>query len=60
MRQFARARIAACLQDVDQAVDLLREAFAQGGNIRMDVHRDSDFMPLAGAPAFQELMRPKG
>ena len=43
-----------------QAVDLMREVFAQGWTFTVDIHSDMDLEPLADDPAFRELMRPKG
>ena len=55
-----RARIAAVLGDRDQAVALVREAFAQGLAVDLYLHALIDFAPLRGYPPFDELMRPRG
>jgi tetratricopeptide (TPR) repeat protein/predicted Ser/Thr protein kinase len=55
-----RAAIAAQLGEKDQAVDLLRESFAEGQNYGVWVHRDVTLEPLRGYPAYEELVRPKG
>lgn len=54
-----RARIAAQLHEEAAAVDLLRDAFAQGASFTIETHRDVDLEPLANNAAFRELMRPK-
>ena len=56
---FWRGRIAAVLSD-DTAVDLLRDAFAQGVEFSVAIHRTMDFEALANNASFRELMRPKG
>ncbi len=55
-----RAAIAAQLGDKDEAVDLLREAFAQGQPYGIWLHRDATLEPLRGYPPFEDLVRPKG
>jgi tetratricopeptide (TPR) repeat protein len=57
---LSRARIAAALGDQEQAVTLLREAFAQGNRFGMWVHQDIVLQSLRDYPPFQELVRPKG
>ena len=52
-----RARIAAWLGEKDQAVDLLRTAFAQGVWHDIGPHRDMDLAPLRGYPPFEDLIR---
>ncbi len=58
---FWRACIAAQLGEKDRAVDLLRQAFAQGrvrdwfGN----THRELFLEPLRGYPPFEQLMKPR-
>jgi tetratricopeptide (TPR) repeat protein len=54
-----QARIAAQLHEEAAAVDLLRDAFAQGAPFRIEIHRDIDLEPLRENAAFRELMRPK-
>jgi hypothetical protein len=57
---YYRARIEALLGNRDRAVQLLREAYAQGLAHSMRIHRDPDFEGLVGYPPFEELIRPKG
>jgi len=57
---FWRGKIATLLHDEEIAVDLLREAFAQGKPFTIDVHRDMDLEPLQNNAGFRGLMRPKG
>jgi DNA-binding SARP family transcriptional activator/TolB-like protein len=54
-----RARIAAVLGQHDQAVDLLRDAFAQGVPHHVAHHTDPDLQPLRDFLPFRELMRPR-
>jgi tetratricopeptide (TPR) repeat protein len=56
---FWRARIWALLGDEASAVDLLRDAFAQGAAFTVEVHRDMDLESLKENVAFRELVRPK-
>ncbi len=55
-----RAQIQAMLGDRDQAVSLLRQAFAEGLGYGIWVHREPSFQSLRGYPPFDELVRPKG
>jgi tetratricopeptide (TPR) repeat protein len=57
---YWRACIASLLGEREQAVALLREAFAQGREYSVYLHRDMDLEPLRDYPPFQELLRPKG
>jgi len=57
---FERARIAAQLGTSRRALDLLREAFAQGYAFNIGIHRDPALEGLRGDPEFQELLRPRG
>jgi predicted Zn-dependent protease len=54
---YERARIAALLGEKDEAVDLLREALAQGLAAYESIHRDPDLESLRDYPPFQELVR---
>jgi tetratricopeptide (TPR) repeat protein len=56
---FFRARIASILGERDQAISLLREAFAQGLRFNISIHRDLDFEPLWDYAPFKELIKPK-
>ena len=62
---FGRARIAAVLGEREQAVRLLRTAFAQGHPYRYATvsherpHAHPDFATLRDYPPFQQLMEPK-
>ncbi len=60
MNTLWRARIAALLGDNDDAVELLRRAFAEGLGHDIILHRDMDLEVLRGYEPFDELMRPKG
>jgi len=53
------ACISSLLGERQQAVVLLKEAFAQGFNSPIILHRDMDLEPLRDYPPFQELVRPK-
>ncbi len=55
-----RARIAASIGERDEAVELLRRAFAQGLAFGLWVHVDPDLEPLRGYPPYEEVVRPKG
>jgi hypothetical protein len=57
---FWRARIAALLGEKERTVALLKEAFSQGRNYGVYLHRDIDLMPLWDYAPFKELLRPKG
>jgi DNA-binding SARP family transcriptional activator/tetratricopeptide (TPR) repeat protein/TolB-like protein len=54
-----RARIAAVLGEDDLALELLREAFAQGRQHGTSHHTDVDLDPLRHHPRFVALMRPR-
>jgi tetratricopeptide (TPR) repeat protein len=56
---YWRGCIAALLGDRDLAVQLLRDAFAQGFRYDVSLHRDVNLEPLRDYPPFQELLRPK-
>jgi len=59
---WLRARIAAALGDRDEAVELLRDAFARGAgwSQRLDLHRDPAFAKLRGYAPFERLRTPQG
>ncbi len=57
---YWRACIAALQGDQEQAVQLLRDALAQGLPFDWRFHRDVNLEPLRDYPPFQELIRPKG
>jgi predicted Zn-dependent protease len=63
---FERARIAAALDERQQAVSLLRAAFSEGlvcvplASNAFCIHLDPAFEPLRGDPELEELIRPKG
>ena len=57
---YYRAGIAANLGEKEKAVELLREAFAQGQAYGTDLHSSLTLEPLWDYPPFQELLRPKG
>ncbi|MFC1573256.1 protein kinase [Candidatus Eisenbacteria bacterium] len=54
------ACIAAQLGEPERAMELLREAFAQGYQYSAELHRDMDLQPLWDYPPFVELIKPKG
>ncbi|MCX6234957.1 MAG: hypothetical protein NT175_09595 [Bacteroidetes bacterium] len=54
-----RARIAAQLGELAQAMELLQESFAQGKAFDINIHRDIDFEPLQDYQPFRELLKPK-
>ena len=54
------ARIASLLDEKEQAVVLLRDAFAQGFFYSAHLHHEMDFEPLRNFKPFQELLKPKG
>ena len=57
---FWRARVAAVLGEQQQAVDLLREALAEGEVFGLRLYHLPDFDAVRGYAPFQELLRPKG
>lgn len=57
---YWRARIAALLGEREQAVALLRAAFAEGKMHWLQVHYEPDLESLRDYPPFRELLRPKG
>jgi tetratricopeptide (TPR) repeat protein len=64
---YSRAMIAASLGDKAAAVQLLREAIAQGLGVGVEwegyavlLHRAPEMAPLRGYPPFEELIKPKG
>jgi len=58
---YYRAQIAAVLGDRERAVELLRDAIAQGAVDPWDhLHSEPAFASLHGYPPFDELLRPKG
>jgi serine/threonine protein kinase/tetratricopeptide (TPR) repeat protein len=56
---YCRACIASLLGERKQAVELLKEAFAQGYAHGVYLHRDMDLEALREYPPFQELLWPK-
>lgn len=57
---YWQARIAAVLGQREQAVTLLRRAFAEGREFGLDDHVDPDLRLLRDDPAYLELIRPRG
>jgi tRNA A-37 threonylcarbamoyl transferase component Bud32/TolB-like protein len=55
-----RARIAAVLGEQDNAVALLRQAFAEGVAYGIWLHTDMDLESLRDYKPYRELVRPKG
>jgi tetratricopeptide (TPR) repeat protein/TolB-like protein len=57
---YWRARIAARLGDREEALQLLRAAYAEGRRWWLDLHIEPDFDSIRDEPSFRELLRPKG
>jgi hypothetical protein len=57
---YYRAIVAAVLRDETRAVELLRQAFAEGYNYGVEIHRVWSALGLRDNPALQELLRAKG
>jgi len=62
---FARAGLAAHRGEKEKAVELLRQALAQGyfreeAGASFFAHRSLELAPLLGYPPFEELVKPKG
>jgi serine/threonine protein kinase/tetratricopeptide (TPR) repeat protein len=57
---YRRACIASLLGEKEQALALLREAFAQGKTYNISLHREQDLEPLCDYLPFKELVKPKG
>ena len=57
---YGRARIAAALGEKEQAVNLLRSAFADGLTYDGTVHGLPEFAAMRDYPPFVQLMTPKG
>jgi TolB-like protein/tetratricopeptide (TPR) repeat protein len=57
---YWRARIAALLGEHEEAVSLLRTAYAEGRRWWLDLHFEPDLASLRELPSFRELLRPKG
>jgi len=55
-----RARIAAVSGNHEEAIALLRQAFAEGLPYRLWIHTDMDLEPLRDSKLYRELVRPKG
>ena len=53
-----RARLAAQLGDVTEAVSLLRRSIDEGQPFGISVHRDLDFETLRGLSSFAEFLKP--
>ncbi len=57
---YWRACIASLIGEKEVALSLLRQAFAEGWDYGISMHRDIDLEPLRGYQPFIELLRPKG
>jgi len=57
---YWRMRIAALLGMKGEAVELLRQAFAQGYNYDIELFQEADLDTLRDYAPFKELMKPKG
>ena len=53
-----RARLAAQLGDLDQAIIELRQSRVEGNPFGIEIHRDVDLEPLRNVPAFREFATP--
>jgi serine/threonine protein kinase/predicted Zn-dependent protease len=58
--ELRRAQLAALLGQREEAVELLRDAFARGLYMSTFLHRQMDLESLLGFAPFDELMKPKG
>ena len=58
-RTLWRARLAAVLGERQRAVDLLREALAQGAILGIHIHQSPHFESVREYPPFQALVKPK-
>ncbi len=57
---YWQACIASLSGDLEQAIVLLREAYAQGRPFAIYLHRDMDLEPLRGYPPYRQFVEPKG
>jgi tetratricopeptide (TPR) repeat protein len=57
---YNRACIEAILEDREEAVNLLKEAYAEGWEGWLNLHNDPDLESLKGFGPFEEFMRPRG
>jgi tetratricopeptide (TPR) repeat protein len=57
---YWRARITALLGMKEEAVELLRQSFAQGKYYDVYIIQEADLFPLRDYAPFRELMKPKG
>ncbi len=57
---YRRACIVAVLGDRQEAVNLIRESFAEGRPYTTIIHREIDFESLWDFAPFRELLKPKG
>jgi tetratricopeptide (TPR) repeat protein/tRNA A-37 threonylcarbamoyl transferase component Bud32 len=57
---YWQARIAARLGEANEAVGLMRRAFAEGYPYDDRFHADADLQTLTGDPGYQDLIAPKG
>jgi predicted Zn-dependent protease len=57
---YWRARITALLGMKEEAVELLRQSFAQGKYYEFYIIQEADLFPLRDYAPFRELMKPKG
>jgi predicted Zn-dependent protease len=57
--ELRRAQLAALVGERDQAVALLRDAFARGLSMSAGLHRQMDLESLRGFSPFDDLMKPK-
>jgi tRNA A-37 threonylcarbamoyl transferase component Bud32 len=57
---YRRARIAAQLGDLGDALQLLRQAYSEGALFWAELHADPDLAPLWDYEPFREFLRPRG
>ena len=57
---YCRSRIAALIGERQRAVELLREALAQGWPYGLEIHSEPDFESIRDDEEFVELIRPRG
>jgi predicted Zn-dependent protease len=60
LTELRRAQLAALLGQREQAVELLRDAFARGLSMSLPLHRQMDLETLRGFAPYDELMKPRG
>lgn len=59
-RILDQAAIAAALGDAERSVRFLEQAFEQGSQVFVYLHRDPAFRTVRDHPAFQDFLKPRG